>query len=223
MHSTILALLKRYVQTQYDHSIWVQLMELSGLETLEFDHKTVCPDEHVYALVGHAAAMTELSAGELHEKFGEYPVPDLMYIYQKLLRPERKMPDMLENTELTMHKQVRQGHTQNSPPVLEVTRLGPQELMIDYVPPRRMSGLAVGIVRGVAAYCDEADRIDALPTPYEDGEWGRIHVRHTQSLFTFRPHFFRLPHERCFVLQPRRPGQIWKNQRLAARNGPQIF
>jgi Haem-NO-binding len=177
MHGTILTLLKRYVQTQYDHSTWVKLMELSELDKVAFDHKTVYPDEHMYALVGHAAEMTGLSAGELHEKFGEYLVPDLMYMYQKLLRPEWKTLDMLEHTELTMHKQVRQEHAENSPPVLDVTRLGPNELMINYVSPRRMGGLAVGIVRGVAAYYDEADRIDVMPTTSEDGERVRIHVR----------------------------------------------
>ncbi len=177
MHGTILTLLKRYVQTQYDHSTWVKLMELSGLEQMEFNHKTVYPDEHIYALVGHAAEMTGLSAGELHEKFGEYLVPDLMYMYQKLLRPEWKTLDMLENTELTMHTKVRQEHSENSPPVLEVSRLGPNELMIDYVSPRRMGGLAVGIVRGLATYYDEADIIDVMPTTTEDGERVRIHVR----------------------------------------------
>ena len=50
MHGTILTLLKRYVQIQYDHSTWVRLMELSGLDTVEFNHKTVSPDEHMYAL-----------------------------------------------------------------------------------------------------------------------------------------------------------------------------
>ena len=177
MHGTILTLLKRYVQTQYDHSTWVKLMELSGLEQVEFNHKTVYPDEHIYALVGHAAEMTGLSAGELHEKFGEYLVPDLMYMYQKLLKPEWKTLDMLENTELTMHNKVREEHSENSPPVLEVSRLGPNELMIDYVSPRRMGGLAVGIVRGLAVYYDEADVIDVMPTTSEDGEWVRIHVR----------------------------------------------
>jgi hypothetical protein len=177
MHGTILTLLKRYVQTQYDHSTWIKLVELSGLAHVEFDHKTVYPDEHVYALVGHAAEMTGIPAGELHEKFGEYLVPDLMYMYQKLVRPEWKTLDMLENTELTMHKQVRQEHAENSPPVLDVTRLSPDELYIDYVSPRRMGGLAVGIVRGLAAYFDEADRIDVMPTTSEDGERVRIHVR----------------------------------------------
>ena len=177
MHGTILMLLKRYVQTQYDHSTWVKLMEAAGLAHVDFNHQTVYPDEHIYQLVGQAATMTGLPAGELHEKFGEYLVPDLMYMYQKLVRPEWRTLEMLEHTEHTMHRQVRREHADNAPPVLSVTRLSENELYIDYVSARRMGGLAVGIVRGVAAYYDEADRIDVLPTTSEDGERVRIHVR----------------------------------------------
>lgn len=179
MHGSILTMLKRYVQTQYDHSTWVQLVERSGLTNVEFDHKTVYPDEHIYALLGHAAAHSGVSVGEVHEKFGEYLVPDLMYMYQKLLQPGWKTLDMIEHTESIMHRQVRLDHAKNTPPVLAVTRLGPDELLIDYVSERRMSGLAVGIVRGLATYFDEADRIDVLPTTAEEGERVRIHVRRT--------------------------------------------
>ncbi|RZK87892.1 MAG: hypothetical protein EOO62_38480, partial [Hymenobacter sp.] len=51
MHGTIFTLLKRYVQTQYDHSTWVKLVELSGLDSGDFSHKEVYPDEHLYTLV----------------------------------------------------------------------------------------------------------------------------------------------------------------------------
>jgi hypothetical protein len=179
MHGTILILLKRYVQTQYDHSTWLKLMKLADLENLEFDHKTVYPDDHVYALVGQAAEMIGIPAGELHEKFGEYLVPDLMFMYQKYVQPEWKTLDMIEHTELSVHKQVRREHPENSPPVLNVRRLSENELIIDYVSPRRMSGLAVGIVRGLATHFDEGDRIDVMPTTSEDGERVSIHVRRT--------------------------------------------
>lgn len=176
MHGSIFALLKRYVQTQYDHSTWVRLLEAANLSAVDFDHKNVYPDEHMYALVGQAAEMTGLSADELHEKFGEYLVPDLMYMYQRLVQPEWKTLDMIENTELTMHAQVRSEHTGNAPPVLDVTRVSPHELYIDYVSKRRMGALAVGIVRGLATYFDEADQITVEPVTSENGERVRIRV-----------------------------------------------
>lgn len=66
---------------------------------------------------------------------------------------------------------------ENAPPVLNVTRVSPNELLIDYVSKRRMGGLAVGIVRGVAAYYDEADQIEVEPVTSENGEKVRIRVR----------------------------------------------
>lgn len=177
LHGTIFTLLKRYVQTQYDHSAWVRLLEASGLSAAEFNHKSVYPDEHMYRLIGEAATMTGLSADELHEKFGEYLVPDLMYMYQKLLDPNWTTLDMLEHTENTMHRQVRAEHAENNPPVLHVTRLSPDELFIDYVSGRRMGALALGMVRGVASYYNEADRIEVEPTTSENGEHVRIRVR----------------------------------------------
>ncbi|GAB3634545.1 hypothetical protein GCM10027422_01350 [Hymenobacter arcticus] len=177
MHGTIFTLLKRYVQTQYDHSTWLKLVDAADLKSGDFSHKEVYPDEHMYALIGQAATKIGVSPGELHEKFGEYLVPDLMYMYQKYINPDWRTLEMLENTEHSLHNQVRREHPENSPPVLQVKRLNANEVMINYVSPRRMGGLAIGIVRGLAAYYDEADRIDVMPTTSEDGERVQIHVR----------------------------------------------
>ena len=44
-------------------------------------------------------------------------------------------------------------------------------------PPVTMGALAVGMVRGVASYYNEADRIEVAPTTSENGEHVRIRVR----------------------------------------------
>lgn len=117
--------------------------------------------------------MTGIPAGERHEKFGEYLVPDLMDMYQKLLDPEWQTLEMIENTELVMHVKVRQEHVQNALPVFHVTRLNK---MIDDVSSRRMDGLAVGFIQALVVYFDEADRIDVMPTTSENGEQVQTHV-----------------------------------------------
>lgn len=177
MHGTIFSLLKRYVQTHYDHSTWLRLVEAAGISAIDFDHKHVYPDEHLYALVGHASEMAGVPAEELQEKFGEYLVPDLMYMYSKLVAPGWRTLEMIEHTENVMHRRVREEHEENAPPVLDVRRLGPNELSIEYISKRRMGALAVGIVRGLATYFDEADRITVEPTTREDGEHVHILVR----------------------------------------------
>lgn len=180
MHGIIFTLLKRYVQTTYDHSAWVRLVEESGLSAADFNHRDVYPDEHLYTLVGTAAEHTGIPATELQEKFGEYLVPDLLYMYHKLMQPEWRTLEMLEHTEKVMHTQVRAHHPENRPPVLDVQRTGPQEVLVEYVSPRRMGALAVGIVRGLARYFDEEDSIEIEPTTSENGEHVRIRVRRTK-------------------------------------------
>ncbi|OUJ74444.1 heme NO-binding domain-containing protein [Hymenobacter crusticola] len=177
MHGTIFLLLKRYVQLQYDHSTWMQLVTNAGLSTDNFSHREVYPDAHLFALVGQAAAMTGLSPEKLQEKFGEYLVPDLMYMYHKLVDPDWRTLEMLEHTEAVMHTRVRQEHTGNKPPVLDVVRVAPNEVLLTYVSPRRMGALAVGIVRGLATYFDEEDRIVLEPLTSENGERVQIRVR----------------------------------------------
>ena len=179
MHGTIFTLLKRYVQTQYDHSTWVRLVELSGLQAADFNHRDVYPDAHMYALVGQAAEMTGIPAEELQEKFGEYLVPDLLYMYQKLIDPAWRTLEMLEYTETIMHTRVRADDAGYAPPVLDVQRLGPREVMVEYISARRMGALVVGIIRGLARYFDEEDVIEVTPTTSENGEHVRILVRRT--------------------------------------------
>ncbi|KUG07540.1 hypothetical protein ASU33_14485 [Solirubrum puertoriconensis] len=96
MHGSIFALLRRFVQTQYDHSMWVRVLEASGL-----------------------------------------PGPTLT--------TKRCTP-----TNTLMWCGVRVGAPH---------------------------GAFVGIVRGLAAYSDEAERIDIKPTTRDDGQHVHIRVR----------------------------------------------
>ncbi|MCB2376692.1 heme NO-binding domain-containing protein [Hymenobacter sp. BT635] len=177
MHGSIINLLKRFVQTQYDHSTWLKLVELSGLPSADFDMMTVYPDEHIFALVGQAAIMTGIPAVQLQEKFGEFLVPDLMLVYKRYVQPGWGTLEMIENTEEAMHGAVRRDAPGTRPPILHVTRLSEKELRVEYESERRMGALAVGIIRGLAAYFDEADDIEVTPLTSENEERVVIRVR----------------------------------------------
>ncbi|UOQ70556.1 heme NO-binding domain-containing protein [Hymenobacter cellulosilyticus] len=147
MHGSIINLLKRFVQTQYDYSTWHKLVELSGLSSADFEMNEVYPDAHVYALVGQAALMTGIPAEKLQEKFGEFLVPDLMLVYKRYVQPGWGTLEMIENTEEAMHGAVRRETPGTRPPILHVTRLSEKELEVEYESERRMGALAVGIIR----------------------------------------------------------------------------
>ncbi len=170
MHGTILVLLKRYVTHTYDFAAWHRLVELSGLPETDFETMHVYPDAHLYKLLTTAAEQIGLPAEELLEKFGEFLVPDLLFMYRKLLDPAWHTLDMLEHVEERMHGAVRRDMHGASPPVLHVERLSPTTVRVHYVSPRRMSALAVGIVRGLARYYGEEDHLRITPRAYDDGD-----------------------------------------------------
>ncbi|MCB2410285.1 heme NO-binding domain-containing protein [Hymenobacter lucidus] len=177
MHGSIINLLKRFVQTQYDHSTWLKLVEGAGLPSADFGMMQVYPDEQMYALVGQAAEMTGIPAEQLQEKFGEFLVPDLMLVYKRYVQPDWGTLEMIENTEEAMHGAVRRDAPGTRPPVLHVTRVAAKELEVRYESERRMGALAVGIIRGLATYFDEAEEIEVTPLTSENEDSVIIRVR----------------------------------------------
>jgi hypothetical protein len=57
-----------------------------------------------------------------------------------------------------MHGAVRREGSA-TPPVLNVNRVNEKLLYIDYYSKRKMGSLAIGIIKGIAKYFNEAERI----------------------------------------------------------------
>ncbi len=176
MHGSIFVMLKRYVTHHYDFATWHRLVVQSGLTETDFETQQVYPDEQLYQLVGMAAEHGGISATELQEKFGEFLVPDLLFMYHKLIFPGWRTLELIENVESRMHHAVRRDMNGATPPVLYVERLSRDVIRVQYVSRRRMGALAVGIIRGVARHFGEQDQIRITPTTREDGEHVEILV-----------------------------------------------
>lgn len=101
----------------------------------------------------------------------KFLVPDLLMIYKKYVRPEWRTYEMLLKTEIAMHGAVRKTDGRADPPMLLVTKKGPRRLIVDCHSKRRMAGVAVGIIRGIAKHYDEATtrRSPALQRPRGKG------------------------------------------------------
>ena len=113
------------------------------------------PDDEVHALVVAAATLTHASAEHILEDFGEFIVPDLMGVYQSLIKPEWKTKEMLLHTEETIHRVVRLKNPGAKPPRLHLKATGLNSLKFTYNSPRQMSAVAKGIVKGVAKHYRE--------------------------------------------------------------------
>jgi hypothetical protein len=159
MHGSIFVLLKRFVENRYDYSTWIKLAEQAGLGSSTYQMQQLYPTREIFALLQAASHRTGISAYELMEQFGEFIVPDLLLIYKKYLQPEWRTYELLLNTEEAMHGAVRRQENQANPPKLLVTKKGNRQLIVDYHSKRRMAGVAIGIIKGIATYFEESEQV----------------------------------------------------------------
>jgi len=176
MHGSMFVLLKRFVESTFDYSTWVKLLEEAGVEHTGFRLQDMYPTHEIFAIVSKLSELTGQPIYELFEQFGEFMVPDLMMMYQKYLQPEWRTYEMVLHTEEAMHGAVRREHSHANPPILLVTKVGDKQLIIDYYSKRRMAGVAMGIVKGIAKYFDESEVVDVMQLTPTDAERVQIKV-----------------------------------------------
>jgi len=176
MHGSIFVLLKRFIESFHDYSTWVKLLEATGLKDAVYTMNEVYPTSELFAILSKASETTGTPAYDLMEQFGEFLVPDLLLVYKKYVNPEWRTYDMLLNTEASMHGAVKKNDSRTNPPMLLVTKKGSKQLIVDYYSKRRMSGVAVGIIRGIARYYNENDKVAVTRLTAADEERVQIKV-----------------------------------------------
>lgn len=175
MHGSIFVLLKRFVEYKYNYSAWVKLLEDTGIEHPPYQMREMYPTDELFAIVQRASEQSGVAAYDLMEQYGQFIVPDLMLIYSKYIVPGWRTYEMLLNTEEAMHGAVRKEDDRTSPPMLLVTKKGEKQLIIDYHSKRRMAGVAVGIIKGIASYFNESDIVEVTRVTPADEE--RVQIR----------------------------------------------
>lgn len=176
MHGSMFVLLKRFIEGIYDYSTWIKLLEATGLNGSVYTMHEMYPTSDLFAIVSKASETTGISSYHLMEQFGEFLVPDLLLIYNKYIHPDWRTYDMLLNTEASMHGAVKKLDSRTSPPLLLVTKKGSKQLIVDYYSKRRMAGVAVGIIKGIAGYYNERDKVAVTRLTAADEERVQIKV-----------------------------------------------
>jgi tRNA A-37 threonylcarbamoyl transferase component Bud32 len=159
MHGLIFLQLQRFAQKQDRIASWESLLREAQLPLKSYSPARVYPDEEVLALVGAASRLLNMPAGAVLEAFGEFVAPELIRLYGKLIEPQWKTLDLIENTEKLIHTAVRVGNPGAAPPVLNCVRNTPDDLQIVYSSDRQLCGIAKGIVKGVARHYGETVHI----------------------------------------------------------------
>lgn len=178
MHGFIILEFEKFIFTAHGFPVWRQIVQEAGLEGQEYTAAASYPDEEIYALMKSAVEVTGTEKELMLRRFGAYLVPNLLRVYKAYLDPTWTVMDLLEHAEKTMHASVRLHDSSKTPPILEVQRVSPREVVIDYRSPRKLAALAVGILEGIATYYGELDRTSIELTPDGLGQGSRITVRY---------------------------------------------
>ncbi len=153
---------QRFVVSRFGREAWPALTKAAsvplGDEILSLG--SVYPDDYLFAMVPAASELTGIAVPALLEQFGTYLAPSLMRIYESLIAPDWRTLDVLENTETSIHRVVRQRNPDASPPELRVQRQGTDDLEIDYRSRRKLCAVATGIVRGIALHFHETVSVE---------------------------------------------------------------
>lgn len=175
MHGSIFVFLKRYVEGTYDYSTWVKIMESTGINRTGYQMQEMYPTQELAKIVGAVSTISGKTPHAVQEEFGTFLVPDLLMIYKRYIKPGWGTFDMLLHTEVSMHGAVRSQDNRSNPPRLSVNKVSPKLLIIDYYSKRRMASVGIGIVKGIASYFNEADRVTVIPATSPDAE--RVQLR----------------------------------------------
>lgn len=175
MHGSIFVFLKRFVESTFDFSTWLKILEQAGIDRTTYTLHELYPTKELNRIVAEASKLTGLSETDVHEMFGEFLVPDLLLVYKKYIDPTWRTFEMLQYTEIVMHGAVRKEDSRTSPPILNVSTVSQKRLVIDYYSKRKMAGVAIGIIKGIARYFNEYDNVTVIPVTPRDAE--RVQLR----------------------------------------------
>jgi hypothetical protein len=92
-------------------------------------------------------------------------VPDLLLVFKRFINPTWKTYDMLQHIGSHMHEGIKKENVHTNPPPLHVTKVGQNILILDYYSRRKMAGFAIGIIKGLASYFQEEERIHVPALP----------------------------------------------------------
>lgn len=180
VHGSMFVLLQKFIEIFHGKDAWIILKGMAGTSDRTYEMHTNYPVAEMFSIMNSATQFKNVTVNNLMEQFGEFLVPDLLIMYNSYINPTWKTFEMLEHTEQVMHTAVRSGGLRADPPVLHVTKVNEKLLCIDYYSRRRMASLGIGIIKGIAKFYGESNKVRIIPQTNPDDE-------RVQLLIEFEP------------------------------------
>lgn len=155
VHGILYKSLKEFVVDQYGHDTWSEIRAEASVGSKLYLPVSTYEDEELFELVGAAAVVIDQETEDLLEPFGEIIAAQLLDAYGNLVSPDWTAIDLVEHTEEHIHTVLRTHNPELTPPELECQRQSEDRVIVRYQSERELCGVAIGIVRGVAAHYGE--------------------------------------------------------------------
>jgi hypothetical protein len=153
VHGLIVDEFQRYVEDRSGRPAWAAICDATGLPTVGDISRDYADSQFVEAVLV-AASQRRMPLADVLFEFGEWVVPPLLKVYGVFVESRWDLFDVLEHTEVSMHRAVRLRDRAATPPTLSVLRVDADEVRIEYRSERRLCALARGIIAGLARHYD---------------------------------------------------------------------
>jgi predicted hydrocarbon binding protein len=118
-----------------------------------------CPDDEAYGLLDAVSNALGEPIERVHARFGEFVAPHLIRVAGTLVDPSWRTLDVVEHADAMIQTFVHGQREAEKLRMHETVRISPNELHVVYYSPRKLCGIAAGIIHGVASYFGESIRI----------------------------------------------------------------
>jgi len=123
MHGLILVQLQKFAQQTIGPQQWREASAKAGLNHQTFSAGSVYEDSQAIEQIALASSILGIPVDQVVESFGIFLSKELIRLYQRVIKPEWKTLDIIENTETFIHSAVRAGNPGAVPPVLDAIRI----------------------------------------------------------------------------------------------------
>lgn len=155
VHGILYKALKEFVVDRYGRDAWREIRSEAGVGSKLYLPVSTYEDEELFELVEATATVIDHDTTDLLEPFGETIAAHLLNAYGNLVDADWTAIDLVEHTEEHIHTVLRTHNPELTPPELECQRRGKERVTVRYRSDRELCGVAIGIVRGVAAHYEE--------------------------------------------------------------------
>lgn len=155
MNGIVFLEIGKFAQSRLGEQAWREVVRLAGVPPRTYYRVADYPDQEATALLSALAAALNEPVAAVLENLGEFITPDLLRMARFWIQPQWKTLELIANTETTIHETLRAEGSRTDPPRLRCERTAPDEVVITYDSPRKLCGLARGIVRGIAGHYGE--------------------------------------------------------------------